>query len=131
MDINFVGVIVAAISGMALGALWYSPVLFGNAWMEAVGLTEENPGSATTPMIGSMVASVVTAFALAWIISMTGVSEISGAVLLGLITGGGLVFTAMLSDNLFCGWGFKLLWIQTGYRVLTIVIMCVVIVWLN
>ena len=38
---NFLAIFVAAISTFALGAIWYNPKVFGTAWMNAAGLTEE------------------------------------------------------------------------------------------
>jgi hypothetical protein len=42
MDINYWAVLAGALLYFAGGALWYSPVLFANSWMEAVGLTKES-----------------------------------------------------------------------------------------
>jgi hypothetical protein len=39
--INIWAVIVATIAFWALGALWYSPVLFGKKWQKEVGLSDE------------------------------------------------------------------------------------------
>ncbi len=39
-NINFLAVIVATLSAFAVGGLWYGP-LFGQAWLSAVGMTEE------------------------------------------------------------------------------------------
>ena len=39
---------------MGLGALWYSPVLFGKQWMQRVGKPPETLGSSTLPMAGSV-----------------------------------------------------------------------------
>lgn len=33
-EINYLAVLVATLSTMVLGFLWYSPVLFGNAWVK-------------------------------------------------------------------------------------------------
>ncbi|KAF2519862.1 DUF1761 domain-containing protein [Flavobacterium salilacus subsp. salilacus] len=41
MEINFLAVIVAALSTMAVGAIWYNPKVFGTAWMKETGMTEE------------------------------------------------------------------------------------------
>ena len=38
---NVWAVLAAAIASMILGGLWYSPLLFANAWMRASGVTEE------------------------------------------------------------------------------------------
>lgn len=39
-DVNWIAVIVAALSGFMVGGLWYGPIM-GKKWMGAVGLTEE------------------------------------------------------------------------------------------
>lgn len=39
--INWLAVIVSTVAAFALGASWYSKALFGNAWMQEVGLTEQ------------------------------------------------------------------------------------------
>lgn len=40
-NINWVGVVLAAISAISLAALWYSPIMFGNTWKNLVK-REEN-----------------------------------------------------------------------------------------
>ncbi len=59
--INWWAVLAAGASSMLLGALWYSPLLFGNAWMRAAGVTEEEARSA------NMAKVMGTAFVLALI----------------------------------------------------------------
>ena len=41
-NINYFAVIVAALSTFLLGGLWYSPLLFGKAWMRANNFKEED-----------------------------------------------------------------------------------------
>ena len=41
MEMNFYSVLVAAATTLVVGAIWYSPMLFANAWMKESGLTEE------------------------------------------------------------------------------------------
>ncbi len=41
MEMNFLALITAAVSALLTGFIWYSPKLFGNAWMKASGITEE------------------------------------------------------------------------------------------
>lgn len=36
VTLNYAAILVAGIANMVLGALWYSPVLFGNIWMKAM-----------------------------------------------------------------------------------------------
>ena len=48
--VNWLAAVVAAISAFMLGGLWYSPVLFGNAWMKHSGMTVEKGRAANVPL---------------------------------------------------------------------------------
>ena len=39
-DVNWLGVVLAALAGFVVGGIWYGPIM-GKKWMGAVGLTEE------------------------------------------------------------------------------------------
>ncbi len=39
--LNYLAVLVAAVLAFLLGGLWYSPAVFGRAWVRGHGLTEE------------------------------------------------------------------------------------------
>ncbi len=123
IELNWLGIIVATLIGMFLGAFWYSPVAFGNAWMRCLGKTKETLGKQTGPLVGSIFASLLTAIGVAVLFLLTNVASFSAAAGIGIVLGLLIIFPALLSDNLFCGWGAKLLWIQAGYRVVSVFLM--------
>lgn len=41
MEFNFLAILAAAISALVVGFVWYNPKVFGNAWMKAAGMSEE------------------------------------------------------------------------------------------
>ena len=41
-DFDWWAIVVATIASYAFGALWYSPVLFGNTWASIQNLSEED-----------------------------------------------------------------------------------------
>ena len=41
MIVNWIAVVVAGVSAFALGGVWYSPALFGKAWMKENNLSME------------------------------------------------------------------------------------------
>lgn len=41
LPVNVLAIPVAAVAALVIGAVWYSPKVFGNAWMKASGMTEE------------------------------------------------------------------------------------------
>jgi len=125
--IQLIEIVPAAIVGMVLGALWYSPVLFGNAWMVAVGKNRASLSKPTRAMIGSAVACLLMAFGVSVLFQAIGVESLFTAISVGAVLGLLIIFPAMLSDNLFCEWGIALLVIQFGYRFLKIMAMSVVV----
>ncbi|OUS01612.1 hypothetical protein A9Q86_07505 [Flavobacteriales bacterium 33_180_T64] len=42
---------VAAVAALVIGAIWYNPKVFGNAWMKASGVTEEKMKSGNMAVI--------------------------------------------------------------------------------
>ena len=124
-QISIVEIAIGTVTGMLLGAFWYSPVAFGPSWMKSIGKTPETLGSPAVPMFGSVVTCILTAVGVAILHSAIAPGSVSEAIGLGAVMGLLLIFPALLSDNLFCGWGVKLLLIQSGYRVLSVIIMSV------
>ncbi|MEM9254058.1 MAG: DUF1761 domain-containing protein [Pseudomonadota bacterium] len=124
---NWLSVLIATGAGMILGALWYSPRIFGTAWLRAIGKSETDLGPALWPMLGSVIASFLTALALAILFNLTGTQGVVPGATVGSLIGVGIVFSAFLSDNLFCGWGWRLLLIQAGYRVVYVIVMAAII----
>ena len=52
-DVSIGLVIFAIIAYMALGALWYSPSLFGGPWMRALGKKKEEMSGAALKQVNS------------------------------------------------------------------------------
>ena len=81
-EVNYWAVLVAALAQFVLGALWYSPALFGKQWMKMIGLTEamvkkakaKNKGMAGQ-MITGFLAAIVTAFVFAMLLPMLGATD--------------------------------------------------------
>ena len=44
LSFNYLAILAATVSTFLLGGLWYSPLLFGAAWMKETGLNPEAPG---------------------------------------------------------------------------------------
>ncbi|MBC2843889.1 DUF1761 domain-containing protein [Winogradskyella flava] len=55
LPINLLAIVVAAVAALVIGAIWYSPKVFGNAWMKASGMTEEKMKSGNMALIFGLV----------------------------------------------------------------------------
>ena len=38
-ELNWIGIVLAALTPTLIGAIWYHPKAFGKAWMESLGFT--------------------------------------------------------------------------------------------
>lgn len=72
-SINWLAVLVAGISAFVLGGVWYSPLLFGKAWMSENKLTEEDvkKGNAAKIYGWAFVLSLIMAANLAMFLADT------------------------------------------------------------
>ena len=122
-SIEMGAILLSTVVGAALGALWYSPVLLGPAWMAALGKTEDQLGPQGPAIAGSVVSCLVAAFCIDTLVASAGVVGLGAGAGLGALVGFGIVAMAMLSDSLFSGWGWNLYVIQMGYRALYLVLM--------
>ncbi|TXG37197.1 DUF1761 domain-containing protein [Seonamhaeicola maritimus] len=65
MEMNFLAILVAAVSALVVGFIWYNPKVFGNAWMQAAEMTEDK-------MKGANMAKIfILAFIFAVLLSMS------------------------------------------------------------
>jgi len=118
-ELNYLAVLAATLISMFLGALWYSPILFGNNWMKLMGFTEEQlkkEGSAKE-MAVSVFTSFIEALMLASLILMTGTKTFFSGVHLGAMIGIGIIAMVNLSNAMFNRVPLKLWGINSGYRI--------------
>ncbi len=87
VGMNYWAVVVAAVAAFVVGALWYSPVLFGKVYMEVRGLDPRAIAEVRPPaaeLIGEFARNLVIAFVLAHSVVRLEVDNWSGAVQLAL-----------------------------------------------
>jgi hypothetical protein len=66
MEINFLAILTAAVTALVVGFVWYNPKVFGNAWMKAAGMTDEQvKGGNMAKIFGlALLFAILLAFAL-------------------------------------------------------------------
>lgn len=120
-NINWLAVVVAAVSTFVLGGLWYGP-LVGKAWMRATGMTEEELGGAMGRIFaGAFLLQLLTAFALAMFIGSD--AGLSFGVFAGFMAGALFVATALGVVYLFERRSFALWAIDATYQILAFTLM--------
>lgn len=128
--LNYWAILVTVVVSFSIGGLWYSPLMFANAWMAEHGYKEEDLGGAAKAMSITALAGIVIAIVLAVLIKHLGIEGWRAGLHLGLMLGIGLVGMIKLSDSLFNNYSWKLIFIEAGYRVVFVVVNCVILaVW--
>ena len=130
--IHWLPVIVSAVAVFAIGALWYSPMLFGKAWVKAHGHTPEKIEAMRATMgraYGvSFLCYVVMAAAMAILLKRMDVIYVRGGVKLGALIGVGFVATVGLTANMFSEKRLATWLIDAGYQIVYLMVMGAILV---
>lgn len=127
MDINIWSVIVATVAAFLIGAIWYSPVLFGKEWMELSGQNDKDISRGKTKkVIGYYVIQLITTFVtfviLSFAMSFAGVDTSSDGAIIGILAWLGLILPVHVSSLIWERRAPKLVLINTVGMLLNIVV---------
>lgn len=81
MEINFLALLLAALSTLVVGFIWYNPKVFGTIWMNETGMTEEKAKNANMIKIFGM--SIFYAFLLSFILQMLTIHQFGALGMVG------------------------------------------------
>jgi hypothetical protein len=121
-SINYLAVVVAALSGFLVGGVWYSAV-FAKAWMKETGLSEEDLRRRSPAAVfgGAFVASLISSFVLAMFLGPT--ADAAFGATAGAFVGVGWVATALTTTFLFERRSTRLIAIDAGYHAVAFTVM--------
>jgi hypothetical protein len=121
-EINYLAVLVAAVSSFVIGGLWYSPLLFANVWMREAGITEESIKKANMVKIFglSFILSLIISFNLAAFLGPD--SDLVWGITAGALAGIGWVATSFGIIYLFERKSLRLFLINAGYLAVSFII---------
>ena len=112
--INWFAVVAASLVGFAIGFIWYGP-LFGKAWMQSVGMTEEDAQNGN--MAKTFGISFIFQFIMAYCLAMFFGNEVGlqDGTFYGFFTGFGWVATAIGVNALYEQKSWKYIFINGGF----------------
>jgi Protein of unknown function (DUF1761) len=121
---NFVAVAVAAVSGFAVGALWYGP-LFGKQWRAASGVTPDDVEDTNFLRVytTTFLMSLVSAFVLDRILQQFHGTTLAAGIRWGFWIWLGFILTVQVADGMFNRANMQLIAIDSGYRLVWVVVM--------
>ncbi len=124
MDLSWAAVVVAAFVPMVVGALWYSPLLFAQPWMRAIGKTSDDlRGGNARYYVLAAVAAFLMSYALARIIRWADADGVVSGGLIALLAWTGFVATTSAVNSAFAGRPRNLWLIDAGYYLVSLLLM--------
>lgn len=122
VHLNYIAIVVAALINMAIAAMWFSPLLFANAWSSSIkkNVAPNNP----SPLyLLALFSALLEAYVLAHFVSYAlAMSALDGA-RVGLWLSIGLVVPILGGIFMFENKGLKWVLIMLGYNALALMSM--------
>lgn len=130
--ISWFSVIVAAVAAFVAGWLWYSPWLFGKAYMKELGMVKNSTvgdgNSSMTKKFGVVfLGEIIMAIVAASLYKSLFIVSFSQLFILALSLWAAFVLVTKLNDVLFVGKSWKLFAITVGQDLLTILVVFIVV----
>lgn len=137
MAYYWLAILLAAALDMGLGALWYSPLLFGKTWQKRMGKSPREPGamkkSASRAYVISAVSALLLAFMLAFFLGRISPQTAMGqpgalqsatdGAIIGFLAWLGLVLPASATNAAFEGRSWAVFAIYMGYQLVAMALM--------
>ncbi|MEI8327629.1 MAG: DUF1761 domain-containing protein [Candidatus Taylorbacteria bacterium] len=125
--INIWSILVSVLVSFGIGALWYSPLLFGKEWMTLIGMSEKDLAETRMSRVwGSyviqIVVSIISICILSFAISAIGTWSFSDGAFIGFFAWLGFVVPVGISELLWRKIPGKLFLIDTVYYLLAFTI---------
>jgi len=134
VTVNYWAVLLAGLSSMVVGSIWYAKGVFGNTWakLAKVDMNKKTSGGQIALMMGlTFVASLVTAFVLAHVTylseSFYGLSFLQTALTTAFWLWLGFTAMRILTHDLFEGRRKKLTMLTWGNEFVTVMVMALII----
>ena len=135
IEVNYSAVLAASITSMVIGFAWYSPMILGNQWMKEKGFTKESLKKEQKEMgklYGvSFIVSLITAYILSYFMTLSQNFYEQTAFSTGITTVFelwlGFMMPVQTTATIFGNKNWRLFAIDTGYQLVSIMAMGVVI----
>jgi hypothetical protein len=128
ISVNYLAVLVAAITSFVIGALWYSQILFGKLWEKLQGIKMGSGKNMAVLMTINFIGALIFAYVLVHTIKYAGATSIADALMAGFFTWlGYFAVTTLLGTVLWENKPIKLYLINSGYWLVDILVMSIIL----
>jgi hypothetical protein len=130
-EINIWAVLLATLSSMIVGAIWYARPVFGNWWIKAAKVDMDRNASAVVPIAVTLVVSFISALVLAGSAAIAqefyGGNFLLNTIVTAIILWAGFTAARFITHDAFEGRPAGLTLLNISHELVTLVIMALII----
>jgi hypothetical protein len=131
VQVNSLAVLLAALSSMAVGSIWYARPVFGNKWIKWAKVDMKTGRGMVLPLVTAFIASLVTAYILAHVTYLSNQffshSYLQDALSTAFWLWLGLTAARFVTHDAFEGRPWKLTLLNIGNEFVTLMVMGLII----
>lgn len=120
-DVSWVGVILATVASVIIGATWYSPAIFGSFWARSLGYDESSLTPSPLNYGGAVLVAFVMSLILAVFIKQLPVTGIIDGAKVGFMAWLGFVAPVLFSGVIWAGKPILVYLIDVGCNLVILV----------
>lgn len=128
---NIWAVLVATLSTMVVGSIWYTPKVFGDRWMRLANVDPDRAPSAIGPILITLVVSFISAVVLAGAATVVhdsyGGSFLGNTFITGVALWAGFTASRFVTHDAFEGRPSALTTLNIAHELVTVVVMALII----
>ena len=126
MEFPWIAAIVSGVLAYGLGALWYSPLLFGNSWMAAMGKSPDDMIMSPKLYAICFVTWLLAGFMFTALVVMTGYTNLASLICIAIVGFLGFTVVPIIMANIFEGTRSRVSMISGSYHLSAYLLMALV-----
>ena len=131
IDVNYWAVVLATVSTMIVGSIWYTPKVFGNYWMRVAKVDNTSDRGAVGPILTTLIVSFISAWVLAITTQVAWIALDGNYLLMAITTGlmlwAGFTAARFITHDVFEGRPAGLTILNIAHELVTVLVMALII----
>lgn len=126
-DLNYLAILVSAVAYWLIGAVWYSPILFGKKWGNIIQPSEEAKKKMGISMVFSFIGFFLICVVMALFVTHLVPADITRGVKIALAASVGFMFLPKWINSLYANTSTTVLLIDAGYHIVGFVVAAIIL----
>ena len=122
---NWIAIVFAGVAAWIVGAIWFSPPVFGKRWMAALNITQT--GNPAPAFVGALVISIIGATFLRWVLGIANATNAVEGIAVALLIWFPFIMLTSLPSILFAKGSRAGFAIVQGQHVVAMIVMAIVL----